>query len=132
MYYQRRWKLGVVISTCSVMLAACAGIEVALVLVLRLRYDRGLSWPMTAIGIIAVVILLAAFVPTLFGLIGRRGRVVGLSFMFLLIDSSRALFSLLSLGTIVENAFSGFTGLTWIVVAQQTFNIEFVTLYVLW
>ncbi|KAK3047187.1 hypothetical protein LTR09_011389 [Extremus antarcticus] len=62
-------------------------------------------------GIIACVTLLSGYAPIPFELVKRRGRVVGIDFWFLLVDSCGAFFSLMSL------------------VAQNTFDIEFGTLY---
>lgn len=134
MYYQKRWRTWTVTLTCSIALAACAGVQVALVFVLRPRYDQGLSWPVTMIGAIAVVILLSGYVPIPFELMKRRGRVVGMSFWFLLIDSSGALFSLLSLGMYERRRCLVIPSLTDMscLVAQETFDIEFGTLYALW
>jgi len=50
-------------------------------------------------GIIACVTLLSGYAPIPFELVKRRGRVVGIDFWFLLVDSCGAFFSLMSLGT---------------------------------
>ena len=81
------------------MLALVAVLQVVFVLVIRGPYSRGVSWPVMTMGIVACIMLLSGYLPIPFELIKRRGRVVGVDFWFLLLDSSGALFSLLSLGT---------------------------------
>lgn len=72
------------------------GLEIGLILWLRPLYRRGKEWPMTVIGAIASVLLALGLVPPYFELAKRRGRVVGINFIFLLMDSLGALFSMLS------------------------------------
>ncbi|KAI9713933.1 MAG: hypothetical protein M1820_000663 [Bogoriella megaspora] len=83
------------------------------VLVIREPYSRGVEWPVTTFGAIAFVVLIAGYLPIPFELVKRRGRVVGIDFLFLAIDWSGAFFSLMSL------------------VAQNTFDVIFGTLYAL-
>lgn len=84
--------------TCATILSINAGCQVAFVLILRPRYNRGLEWPVLLFGILAFICLAIGYIPIPFELIKRRGRIVGLSLLFLLIDWSGAFFSLLSLG----------------------------------
>lgn len=72
------------------------GLEIGLILWLRPLYERDIKWPMLVIGIIASVLLALGLVPPYFELWKRKGRVVGINFIFLIMDSSGALFSLLS------------------------------------
>lgn len=74
-----------------------AAVMVGLILWLRPLYRRGIEWPMLVIGIIASVLLALGLVPPYFELSKRRGRVVGINFVFLSMDSLGALFSLLSI-----------------------------------
>ncbi|KAJ3545097.1 hypothetical protein NM208_g2688 [Fusarium decemcellulare] len=107
------WKAA---SACTVMLLLIAGLQVTLVVTIRGPYNRGVSWAanlVTAIGIIACIVLLAGYIPIPFELVKRRGRVIGISLTFLAIDWSGAFFSLMSL------------------VAQHTFDVTFGTLYAL-
>ena len=99
MYYGRKWKAWLSILVCSTMFAVIAALQVTFVLVIRGPYSRGVSWPVETLGILACVVLVSGYFPIPFELIKRRGRVVGVDFWFLLIDSSGALFSLMSLGT---------------------------------
>lgn len=98
MYYGRHWKAWQSTLACATMLAINGVLQVVFVLVIRGPYSRGVSWPVTTMGILATIALLSGYVPIPFELIKRRGRVVGVDFWFLLLDSSGAFFSLMSLG----------------------------------
>lgn len=83
------------------MLLAIAGLQVLFVLVLRDRYARGVKWAsdvVTFFGILACVMLISGYIPVPPELIKRRGRVAGISLLFLAVDWSGAFFSLMSLG----------------------------------
>lgn len=73
------------------------GLETGLILWLRPLNRRGIEWPMLVIGIIASVLLALGLVPPYFELAKRKGRVVGINFFFLAMDSFGALFSLISI-----------------------------------
>ncbi|RCK64459.1 hypothetical protein Cantr_00456 [Candida viswanathii] len=73
------------------------GLEVGLILWLRPLYRRGIEWPMLIIGIIASVLLALGLIPPYFELAKRQGRVVGINFIFLGMDCTGALFSMLSI-----------------------------------
>ncbi|MCJ1257865.1 hypothetical protein MMC24_005691 [Lignoscripta atroalba] len=81
------------------------GLQAALILVLRPLYDRGISWPMTLVGVVAAVLLAAGLIPPYYEIWKRRGRVVGINWVFLSIDWLGAFFSLMAL------------------VAQETFDV---------
>lgn len=72
------------------------GVETGLILWLRPLYRKGKTWPMLVIGIVASVLLAVGLVPPYFEIAKRKGRVVGLNFFFLGMDSAGALFSMLS------------------------------------
>ena len=73
------------------------GAEVGFILWLRPLHRRGITWPMLIIGIVASVLLALGLVPPYFEIAKRKGRVVGLNFLFLGMDSAGALFSMLSI-----------------------------------
>ena len=75
-----------------------AGMEVLLVFVIRGPYSRGVEWPVILIGSIATVLLIGGYIPVPFEVAKRRGRVVGIDFIFLAIDWCGAFFSLMALG----------------------------------
>lgn len=53
-------------------------------------------------GILAAVCLTSGYIPIPFELVKRRGRIVGISLLFLLIDFAGAFFSLMSLGDLTS------------------------------
>ena len=80
------------------MLGIIAALQVVFVLVIRGPYERGTSWPVELFGSLAFVTLISGYLPIPFELIKRRGRVQGISLLFLTIDCLGAFFSLMSLG----------------------------------
>jgi hypothetical protein len=72
------------------------------------------DWPVLLIGIVAFISLISGYLPIPLELLKRRGRVVGIDFIFLTIDWCGAFFSLLAL------------------VAQNEFDVVFGTMYALW
>lgn len=72
------------------------GLEIGFILWLRPVYRHGTHWPMLVIGIVAAVLLAVGLLPPYFELWKRKGRVVGINFFFLGMDSMGALLSLLS------------------------------------
>lgn len=98
MYYGRKWKAWTAALALSAILITNGVLQVVFVLVLRGPYSRGLSWPVVMFGIIACIILISGYLPLPFELVKRRGRCIGIDFWFLLLDSSGAFFSLMSLG----------------------------------
>ncbi|CAH6718391.1 uncharacterized membrane protein [[Candida] jaroonii] len=73
------------------------GLEVGLILWLRPLYRRGIEYPMLIVGIIASILLAVGLVPPYFELWKRKGRVVGINFVFLFVDSLGALLSMCSI-----------------------------------
>lgn len=96
------------------LLAIFAGVEAGLIFVIRPAYSKGVDWPVLLVGIIAFITLVSGYLPIPFELLKRRGRVVGIDFVFLTIDFFGAFFSLLAL------------------VAQNEFDALFGTMYALW
>lgn len=78
------------------------GLEVGFILWLKPVYEHGTHWPMLVFGIIASVLLGLGLIPPYFELAKRKGRVVGINFFFLGMDTAGAVFSLISIivGTI--------------------------------
>jgi hypothetical protein len=97
-----------------VLLAIFAGVEAGLVFAIKGPYLRGLDWPVLIIGVVAFLTLISGYLPIPLELIKRRGRVVGIDFIFLTIDWNGAFFSLMAL------------------VAQNEFDVLFGTMYALW
>lgn len=76
--------------------AVAVGLEVGLILWLRPLYRDGIEYPMLIVGIIASILLAAGLIPPYFELGKRKGRVVGINFVFLFVDSLGALLSMVS------------------------------------
>lgn len=85
------------ILTTAAFVLVSVGLEVGFILWLRPLHRRGIKWPMLVIGIIATVLLGIGLIPPYFELAKRKGRVIGINFVFLTMDSSGALFSMLSI-----------------------------------
>lgn len=81
----------------STFVSISVGLEVGLLLWLRPVYRHGTTWPMLIIGIIATILLALGLIPPYFELAKRKGRVVGINFIFLSMDSAGAVFSMVSI-----------------------------------
>lgn len=64
-------------------------------------YNRGNEVPALAIGIVAAVLLVAGLLPPYGEIWKRRGRVIGINWVFLSLDFFGAFFSLLALGEVL-------------------------------
>lgn len=73
------------------------GLEVGFSVWLRPVYSKGTKWPDLIFGIIATVFLTIGLLPPYFELAKRKGRVVGINFVFLAMDSSGAVFSMVAM-----------------------------------
>ncbi|KAK8075831.1 hypothetical protein PG997_010494 [Apiospora hydei] len=76
---------------------AFGGLEAALILTLRVIYERGNETPPLVVGVIASILLAGGLVPPYGEIWKRRGRVVGINWVFLSMDCSGAFFSLMAL-----------------------------------
>ncbi|KAL6710610.1 hypothetical protein ACN47E_008658 [Coniothyrium glycines] len=113
MVYGRKWRTWTATLALLALLIVCAAVETGLTLAIRPAYQGGLEWPVLLIGIVAFITLISGYLPIPFELIKRRGRVVGIDFVFLAIDWCGAFFSLMAL------------------VAQNEFDVLFGTMYAL-
>lgn len=94
--------------TKSTILLACLvgvsiGVEAGCIFPLRSLYRKGIEWPNYIPGSIAAVLLAAGLLPPYWELFKRQGRVVGINFVFLLLDSSGAIFSMASVAVVPGN-----------------------------
>jgi hypothetical protein len=109
----RKWRTWTATLLLMSLFVIFAGVQAGLVFAIRPNYARGISWPVLTVGIIAFLVMIAGYFPIPFELLKRRGRVVGIDFIFLTIDWFGAFFSLMSL------------------IAQSEFDTLFGTLYAL-
>lgn len=73
------------------------GIETGFSVWLRPLYAKGITWPNLVFGIISTVFLCVGLLPPYWELFQRRGRVLGINFIFLGMDSSGAIFNMASM-----------------------------------
>ena len=86
-----------VIIYASTFIIIAAGAEVGFILWLRPIYREGKEWPLLIIVIIAALLIALGLIPPYFELAKRRGRVIGINFVFVSMDSLGAIFSLVSI-----------------------------------
>ncbi|KAJ4299648.1 hypothetical protein N0V90_004894 [Kalmusia sp. IMI 367209] len=109
----RKWRIWTATLLLTILFIVFAAIETGIVYAIRPPYRRGVDWPVLLIGVISFILLIGAYCPIPLELTKRRGRVVGIDFIFLTIDWCGAFFSLMSL------------------VAQSEFDALFGTMYAL-
>ena len=109
-----------------------AGMEVFITLIIRGPYRRGVSWPVTLVGVLAAVLLIIGYTPVPFELWKRRGRVVGIDFGFLTIDWFGAFFSLMAIGELNVILRFARIRLKDPTAAQYTFDILGGVMYAAW
>lgn len=88
-------RIKIVIFSAAILLADI-GMEIGFIIWLKPLYTKGETWPDLIFGIIASVLLAIGLLPPYFELAKRKGRVVGINFLFLLIDSMGAWLSIAS------------------------------------
>ncbi|KAI1349128.1 PQ loop repeat-domain-containing protein [Xylaria sp. FL0043] len=111
--YSHKWPLWKVLLVTVGTAAIFAGVEAALILTIRPIYKAGNETPVIVIGVVAAILLAAGLLPPYGEAWKRRGRIIGINFVFLTIDSLGALFSLLSLAA--QNSFDVLGGIMYII-----------------
>ncbi|PMD63345.1 uncharacterized protein K444DRAFT_661358 [Hyaloscypha bicolor E] len=111
--YHDRWPVWKATSLTGIIWLVLGGVEAALILTLKPLYDRGINFPMIILGVVASILLAVGLLPPYVEIWRRRGRVIGINWIFLTIDWMGAFFSLMAL------------------VAQNTFDILGGVLYIL-
>ncbi|KAH8433083.1 PQ-loop repeat-containing protein [Aspergillus melleus] len=96
-------------------------IEMLLVLILRIPYRQGITWPNILVGIAATILLAAGLLPPYFELWKRDGRVIGINWMFLSMDILGGVFSLLALAA--QGTFDVLGGIMYILVVVLEMGI---------
>jgi len=111
--YHDGWRVWTATLTTGLLAVSFGCLEALFVLTLRGPYARGVSWPLTVMAIIASVILALGLIPPYFELAKRKGRVIGIDFIFLTVDWFGAFFSLMAL--VAQNTFDYLGGSLYIV-----------------
>ncbi|MCJ1416448.1 hypothetical protein MMC32_002785 [Xylographa parallela] len=112
--YENKWKTWKAIALVTGVFVLCGAIEAVLIVALKGPYDRGVEWPMLAVGIIAAILVGAGILPPYWEMWKRNGRVIGINWIFLSMDSAGALFSLLAL--VAQDTFDVLGGCVYLVV----------------
>ncbi|GAD97612.1 response regulator, putative [Paecilomyces variotii No. 5] len=90
------------------------GLEALFILTLRIPYNKGVTWPDLLFGAIAAVMLALGLIPPYFEIRKRNGRVVGINWFFLGMDTAGGLFSLFALAA--QGTFDILGGIMYIIV----------------
>ncbi|RWA14429.1 hypothetical protein EKO27_g648 [Xylaria grammica] len=112
--YAHKWPVWKVLVVTTGTAAIFAGVEAALILTIRPIYKAGNETPAIVIGVVAAILLAAGLLPPYGEAWKRRGRIIGINFLFLTMDSLGALFSLFSL--VAQHTFDILGGVLYIVV----------------
>ncbi|KAK4124948.1 hypothetical protein N657DRAFT_570809, partial [Parathielavia appendiculata] len=111
--YHSKWPAWKASVLALVVAAVFAGVEAALILTLRPIDNDGNEVPVIVVGIIAAILLAAGLLPPYGELWKRRGRVIGINWVFLAMDWSGAFFSLMAL--VAQNTFDVLGGALYII-----------------
>ncbi|OHF01959.1 hypothetical protein CORC01_02837 [Colletotrichum orchidophilum] len=95
-YYQRNWSILCSLAVVAPIAAAMAGIQVALIIGLRIVKDRGTEWPMILMATLSAALLAAGVLRHYWDIYLHR-TVRGISFIFVAIDAAGDVFSLASI-----------------------------------
>lgn len=98
-----KWKILVIVIS---LVIFDLGTELGFILWLKPVYKDGIHWPALIFGIIASILLAVGLLPPYFELVKRSGRVVGINFIFLTMDSMGAYFSIASVAVGDQNILS--------------------------
>ncbi|KAG8525745.1 uncharacterized protein KY384_000505 [Bacidia gigantensis] len=115
LYYNNGWKAWSATALTFGTAIAFGGIEMLLVFTLRPVYARGVNAPILVVGILAAVILIIGITPPYPEMWKRKGRVIGINFIFLSIDFAGSIFSLMAL--VAQQTFDYLGGILYIGVA---------------
>ncbi|KAF8543258.1 PQ loop repeat-domain-containing protein [Trichophaea hybrida] len=113
LHYSSSWRRLTSTLLSIILLLIFGAIEAVLIITLRPLYKNGKEYPMTIIGVIAVILLGSGLIPPYFEIAKRQGRVVGINFVFLAVDWSGAFFSLMSL--VAQHTFDYLAGVMYII-----------------
>ncbi|KAK2015035.1 hypothetical protein LZ32DRAFT_689932 [Colletotrichum eremochloae] len=95
-YYQRAWSVLRSVAVVAPIAAVMAGIQIALVIGLRVIKNRGVEWPMILMAVLSAALLAAGVLRHYWDIYVHR-TVRGISFIFVAIDAAGDVFSLASI-----------------------------------
>ncbi|CAB4253049.1 similar to Saccharomyces cerevisiae YDR090C Putative protein of unknown function [Maudiozyma barnettii] len=98
-----KWKI---LAIAGSLLVVDLATELGFILWLKPVYKNGTHWPALIFGILASILLAIGLLPPYFELAKRKGRVVGINFIFLTLDSMGAYFSIASVAVGDRNVLS--------------------------
>ncbi|KAI5924040.1 PQ loop repeat-domain-containing protein [Camillea tinctor] len=111
--YFHKWALWKVIVVGTATLIVFGGVEAALILTLEPLYSDGNEVPILVVGIVASILLAVGLLPPYREAWKRKGRIIGINWVFLCMDSLGAFFSLMSLAA--QNSFDVLGGVMYII-----------------
>lgn len=111
--YSRRWSTWLASITGLGVAIAFAGAEAALILTLRPVYEAGNNIAPLVVGIMANILLALGLLPPYGEILKRRGRVIGINWVFLSMDWLGSFFSLMAL--VAQHTFDVLGGVIYIV-----------------
>ena len=95
-YYGARWRPALVLGASAVAAAGIGGVECGLYFALREARRRGIEWPLILMAVLAAFLLMLGVLRYYWEIYKSRS-VLGISFMFVLIDAGGDLVSILAL-----------------------------------
>ncbi|CAN8100687.1 unnamed protein product [Discula destructiva] len=111
--YFHKWVVWKAATLAAATLIVFGGVEAALILTIQPLYHVGNETPVLVVGIIAAILLAAGLLPPYGEIWKRKGRVIGINWIFLTMDWNGAFFSLMAL--VAQNTFDVLGGVLYIV-----------------
>ncbi|KAF2673014.1 hypothetical protein BT63DRAFT_451044 [Microthyrium microscopicum] len=121
LFYHNKFKIWKSVTLAFSVAVVSSGVELLLVFIIQRYYRRGVIWPVTFLGIVSDIGILVGLIPPYIELSKRGGQSVGISFRFLAVDMSGALFSLLALAA--QHTFDFLGGIQYILVITMETGI---------
>ncbi|ROW10131.1 hypothetical protein VMCG_02116 [Cytospora schulzeri] len=111
--YARGWRAWPTALLALGVAAVFAGVEAALILTIRPIYAAGNETPVLVVGIVASVLLAGGLLPPYGEIWKRKGRVIGINWIFLTMDWNGAFFSLMAV--VAQTEFDVLGGVLYII-----------------